>query len=221
MRFFQFFVLFVLSMAAVAATPAQAGFDEGRAAYNKKDWAAAITELRPLAESGDDRALFLLGNMYTQGYGVTKNPVEAFNLYRRAAVAGNAEAMAVTGALLQQGVGTDVDINQAFEWYGRSARAGNPAGAFFYGLYLFRGNKAPDGQNILPDHPQSYKWMKISAQRTQDPKVREAAGKIAELIAKTLKPEDLEKMDAELAAWAPLAGEDLGPLPGATKPAAP
>lgn len=214
MRLIPFFVLFLIALATAPATPALADFAAGKAAYDKKDWAKAILELRPAAESGDASAMFLLGNMYMQGYGVGKNPKEAFGLYRRSAIAGNAEAMAVTGALLQQGVGTTANISEAFEWYGRSAKAGNPAGAFFYGLYLFRGNKSPDGKNILPDHPQSYKWMKVAAQQTKDPKIRDASTKIAEVIAKTLKPEDVKKMNDEFSAWKPLPVAELGPIPG-------
>lgn len=207
-------IAFVLTL-FVLANPARADFAGGKAAYDRKDWPQAILQLRPLSEQGDAKASFLLANMYMQGYGVKKDTEQAFTLYRRAAVAGNAEAMVVVAALLQQGIGTGADINQAFAWYHRAALMGQPAGAFFYGLYLYRGNHGSDGRDIEPDHVQSYKWLRIAARQSKDAKIRDAATKMADANAKELKPEDVAKIDAEVAAFAPVSGDALGPLPDA------
>ena len=47
--------------------PARAGFDEGRAAYERGDYATALKEFRPLAEQGLAKAQAILGFMYDQG----------------------------------------------------------------------------------------------------------------------------------------------------------
>ncbi len=60
-----------------ATAPARAGWDEAGAAYERGDHAAAVRELRPLAERGDARAQYNLGFMYKKGHGVPQNHAEA------------------------------------------------------------------------------------------------------------------------------------------------
>lgn len=199
----------------LAASPAHADFAAGKAAYDTKKWDQAIINLRPLAESGDARAMVLLANMYSQGYGVTKSQEEAYKLYHRAALAGNGEAMVATGAMLQQGAGVSADVPLAIEWYKRAAETGQPGGAFFYALYLYQGNKTSTPEkDLMPDHPASYQWMRITEKHTKDPKIKDTAGKIAAEIAKTLTPEDIAKADTAVTSWKPRAVTELGPAPG-------
>ncbi|MBL26898.1 MAG: hypothetical protein CMM50_05015, partial [Rhodospirillaceae bacterium] len=54
----------------VAAAPAWAGFAEGVAAYDRGDFAEAIAEWQPLADTGDKRSLYNLATMYRLGRGV-------------------------------------------------------------------------------------------------------------------------------------------------------
>jgi TPR repeat protein len=198
------------------AQPAFAGFDEGKKAYDEKKWDQAIINLRPIAETGDARALVLLGNMYSRGYGVKLNMNEAYSLYRRAAVLGNAEAMVVTGALLQQGGGIKVDVPQAIKWYERSAKLGNAGGMFFYGLYLFRGYKAPEGSgqsDIIPDPAGAYQWLSLTSKHSDTPKLRDAATKLAAGLKEKMKAEDIEKAEKAIDDWKIAKLEDLGEPP--------
>ena len=213
------FPLLAFAIALVLATPAYADFAAGKNAYDTKKWEHAIINLRPLAESGDARAMVLLGNMYAQGYGVTKDDSEAYKLYRRAALAGNNEAMVVTAAMLQQGLGVPTDVATAVQWYKRAAQTGQPGGAFFYALYLFRGNNVNDAsKNLLPDAPQAYQWMRICEKISKDQKMKTTAGKIADEIAKKITPEQVSAADAAAAAWKPTPVSELGPAPGITRP---
>lgn len=213
------FLLLAFVLAIGFATPAQADFAAGKNAYDTKKWQQAIINLRPLAESGDARAMVLLGNMYAQGYGVSKNENEAYKLYHRAALAGNSEAMVVTAAMLQQGLGVPVDVTMAVEWYKRAAQTGQPGGAFFYGLYLFRGNNVNDAEkNLLPNPPQAYQWMRICERISKDQKMKDMAGKLADEIAKKIKPEEVTAADAAAAAWKPIPVSELGPAPGIKTP---
>lgn len=199
---------------AFSASPARADFAAGKAAYDRKDWTVAITTLRPLAEQGDAPSLFLLGNMYAQGYGVSRDPAQAYQLYRRAALIGNAEAMVVTGAMLQQGLGTPVNTVEAIEWYARGAKAGNAGGALFYGLYFYTGNQSPQGDSLQPDHAQAYKWLRIAEKNGGKTALADNAGKIATEVARSLSAEDLAAMDQQVAAWQPVPPAQLGPPPG-------
>lgn len=212
-------VLFALALALGLSSPALADFKDGKAAYDSKKWEQAIINLRPLAESGDARAMVLLGNMYAQGYGVGKNETEAYTLYHRAALAGNGEAMVVTAAMLQQGLGVKEDVPLAIEWYKRAAQTGQAAGALFYGLYMFRGNNVKDAdRNILPNPALAYQWMRICEKSSKDAKMKDTAGKLAVEMAKQLKPEDIKAVDETVAAWKPTPASELGPAPGITLP---
>lgn len=207
----------ILALAfTLISNPALAGFEEGKKAYDEKKWDQAIINLRPAAEAGDARALVILGNMYSRGYGVKLNMNEAYSLYRRAAVLGNVEAMVVTGALLQQGGGIKVDVPQAIKWYERAAKLGNPGGMFFYGLYLFRGYKAPEGSgesDIIPNPAGAYQWLMLTAKHSDTPKLQDAAKKLAEGLKPNMKPEDIDKAEDAIDDWKVAKLEDLGEPP--------
>ena len=208
-RFFIF-----MAVLCFFATPAFAGFEEGKKAYEKQDWVRAITELRPLAEAGDDRAMLLLGNMYSEGYGVMRSYKEALSLYKRAAVEkNNAEAMLAMGAMYTSGRGVEARLNTAKEWFLRAAELGSQQAAFFYATVLFQGNKSAT-DDIQPDAYQSYKWFRIAEKEPPAGHFQQAAKQIADLIAeKRLKAEDVLKADKEAAAWKPVTAESLGPPP--------
>ncbi len=57
-----------------------AGFKEGMAAYERKDFKQSYNEFSHAAELGDINAQFMLGKMYAKGEGVSVNQVEAMNL---------------------------------------------------------------------------------------------------------------------------------------------
>lgn len=190
-----------------------AGFDEGKAAYDQKNWEQAIINLRPAAEEGDERAMIVLGNMYSNGYGVMQNYTEAMSLYKRAAEKNNTEAMTVIGAMYTSGLGVPVHLNTALQWFRRAALMGDQTGAFFYATILYRGNKS-DTDDIKSDFYNSYKWFKISAKAGEDRKTRQSALILAELLThKGLSQEDAAKAEQEAVDWKPADPASLGPLP--------
>ena len=207
-------VLIALTLITLSS-PAFAGIDEGRAAYDKKDWVTAIKELRPLAEAGDDRAMILLANMYSSGFGVIPSHKEALTLYRRAATEkNNPMAMDAMGAAYVSAIGVDQNLHTALEWFQRSASLGDQVGAFFYATILSEGNKTPPNE-LKPDLYNAYKWFKIAAAEKQIAKFSSSAQRIADGISsKKMLPEDqLAKADAEAAAFKPVEAKDLGPAP--------
>ena len=60
-----------------AVTETAPDFEAGVAAYKRGDYAAALSELRPLAEQGQANAQLALGVMYTNGEGVAQNYIQA------------------------------------------------------------------------------------------------------------------------------------------------
>jgi len=82
------FATLVLSICLIA--PALAGsFKDGVAAYDRKDYAAALWIFRPLAEQGNASAQNNLGVMYAIGNGLPLDYVEAYKWANLAAAQGN------------------------------------------------------------------------------------------------------------------------------------
>src|SRR6185312_2447481 len=72
---------------------AKAGeFDDGAAAYDRGDYAAALQRWKPLADKGDAAAQIALGGLYADGLGVNQSYPDAAQWFKRAADQGNARA---------------------------------------------------------------------------------------------------------------------------------
>ena len=77
---------------SLIATPAWAGLDEAHAAYERGDYATALSELRPLANQGNAFAQGRLAWLYHMGLGVPQDYTEALKWYRKAVEQNEAEA---------------------------------------------------------------------------------------------------------------------------------
>jgi TPR repeat protein len=95
------------------SAPAFAGFAEGLAAYEKKDYVSALKGFKPLAEQGDAAAQYNLGIMYADGQGTPENYGEAVKWWRKAAEQGHADAMGNLGWYTANGVGTEKNLVEA------------------------------------------------------------------------------------------------------------
>ncbi len=103
------------------ATPSQADFQAGVAAYSRGDFATALQEFKPLAEQGDARAQYLLGVMHHKGWGIPQNDAEAAKWTRLAAEQELAEAQNNLGFMYGTGRGVPQDYVQAHMWYNLAA----------------------------------------------------------------------------------------------------
>ncbi|HVQ80387.1 MAG: hypothetical protein WBY84_18910 [Pseudolabrys sp.] len=84
-------VLLVLSF----AEPAAAGpLEDADAALKRRDYAAALRFIRPLAEQGDASAQYNLGVLYDNGLGVPQDKVRAYMWFTLSAAQGRDGAAA-------------------------------------------------------------------------------------------------------------------------------
>jgi len=91
------------------------------AAYDRRDYAAAIQLCRPLAEQGDARAQTGLGGMYYNGQGAQRDYAEAAKWVRRAAERGYAPAQADLGVMYWNGEGVPQNAVLAYMWLNLAA----------------------------------------------------------------------------------------------------
>lgn len=117
--------LLAAALAVALAAPALADLKGGVAAYEQGDHAAAMAELRPLAQAGSAEAQYLLGTMYDQALGVARDPTRALEWYHKAARQRWSPAQYMLGliyAVGQQGV--PQDYVQAHMWFAVAAAQG-------------------------------------------------------------------------------------------------
>lgn len=116
-----------------------ANYEEGKKAYLDKDYARALSILKPLAEQGDSQAQVTLGIMYDFGHGVRKDAVEAIRWYIKAAEQGIPFVQHDVGVKYFQGQGVEQDYLKAAYWWEQSANAGLADSQFNLGLLYYRG----------------------------------------------------------------------------------
>ncbi len=119
------FGLCLAVVAMLVAPAAWAGVDDGVAAYDRGDYAAAFQVWRPLAEQGDVRAQYRLGRLYEAGDGVPQDDVEALRWFDAAGEQGDKAALVSIGIFHADGRGVPQDTFKAYMWWEIGARHGS------------------------------------------------------------------------------------------------
>jgi TPR repeat protein len=98
---------------------APANYQKGMKYYKPGDVAAAVRELKPLAEQGNAEAQFNLGSLYYQGRGVPQDYSEAVKWIRKAAEQGHVFAQVTLGSIHAEGAQGKIqkDYPQALMWF--------------------------------------------------------------------------------------------------------
>ena len=129
--------LVAAALVAVLSSPASAqSVKAGIEAWQRADYATAVTIWRPLAVHGDADAEFNLGQAYRLGRGVPLDLSAAKSWFQRAANSGHLDAEATLGLLLFQN-GEKVD---GIKWLRRAADQNEPRAQLVYGTALYNGD---------------------------------------------------------------------------------
>ena len=119
--------LFVLLLLIAKPSIVIAGpWEDGYAAYQRKDYTAAVEKWRLVAQTGKAEAQSLLGLMYFFGQGVKQDYPQAITWLRLAAAQGEAKAMYKLGAMHENGQGFTQDNVRAAIWFTMAAKQGHP-----------------------------------------------------------------------------------------------
>lgn len=94
-------------------------------AYRQGDYQAALAVFRPMAESGNARAQFYLGEIYLSGSGVEKDYAQALKWAGAAAEQKDTNAQFTLGGMYESGKGVPRDYILAHMWYSLSATSGD------------------------------------------------------------------------------------------------
>ena len=124
--------LFLTAAAPLSAQSVKAGIE----AWQRSDYAGAVSIWRPLAEKGDADAEFNLGQAYRLGRGVPSNLAAAQTWFERAANQGHIDAQTTLGLLLFQ----NGDQAAGIKWLKQAAEKGEPRAQLVYGTALVNGD---------------------------------------------------------------------------------
>ena len=94
-------------------------------AFGSKDWPSALGACTRDAQAGDVNAQRDLGAMYLQGYGVTRDPTQAFTWFKKAADAGSRDGAYQLALMYEAGRGVPRDATQSTAWYKKAALLGD------------------------------------------------------------------------------------------------
>lgn len=102
---------------------------------NKKAFTDHLIE----AKKGNRNSMFLVGEFYYKGIGITQNPSEAFIWFTKAAEAGDFRAWYKLGMLYKYNKGVTGDFKKAYKCFERSAQGGYPLGIYSQGYMHYKG----------------------------------------------------------------------------------
>lgn len=144
----------LVSLSAPAFADVKAGID----AYQRGDFASAVSAWRPLAIAGDADAQYNLGQAYRLGRGLPVDPQMAESWFKRAADQGHLRARNAYGLILFQ----NGRRQEAIPYIEESAGHGFPQSQYVFATLLFNGDM------VQKDWVRSYALMTRAAASNVD-----------------------------------------------------
>lgn len=142
---------------------ALADLERGIEALNKGDFEVALSEFTYLVENDYGPAMFYLGDMYENGYGVLRDYDKAIELYQRAIKQDVTDAMFALASMYHFGEGVKKDHSKAAELYKQAAKNGLAAAQFNLGVMY------ANGEGVMQDFIEAKTWyLKAAAQNYTD-----------------------------------------------------
>ncbi|HET9181730.1 MAG TPA: tetratricopeptide repeat protein [Candidatus Angelobacter sp.] len=126
-----------------------------------------------LAERGDAKSQFDLGQAYEAGTGIQQNDDLAAKWYRAAATQDYAPAENRLGVMYSLGRGVNRDKAEALRWYRKAAKHRLPEGCFNVAISYYNGDGVTEEINL------AYAWM-LAAKDAGDLQAQEAVKRMAD-----------------------------------------
>lgn len=205
---YKFLLAFTLCLFLSSST-AHASFEEGKAAFDQKNWPVATQYLLPLAQEEHAGALLLFGKMYADGLGVPQDAKKAFDLFLRSSKKGNTEAMVSVAAFYgSEGQGIETNRKAALEWFRKAAEQNQSVAQFALGMALAAGDERI---NLQADLVESYKWLSLAGRDMSLPlRMRNTANKLSRHIYdKQMEIKNRSTADTALREWKAKKWEDI------------
>lgn len=152
-------LLLVGSLLSLGQMAGAGPYEDGEAAYQRRDYATALRLWRPLADKGDAKAQARLGFMYQVGSGVAQDDEEGMKWYRLAAEQGHAGAQFNLGFSYANGHGVELNYGESVKWLRRAAEQGHGEAQTNLALrYL-------NGEGVARDRKRAMDWFRKAAEQ--------------------------------------------------------
>ena len=136
---------------------ADEAFKRGEKAYEEQNLTEAMRWYRLAADQGHAQAQVHVGNLYTDGEGVTQDHAEALRWFKKAAEQGDHEALNNIGWFYLSGWGVPQDYKQALEWFRKAADKGNEVAERNIAMMYLQ------GMGVTADKNEAIRWFKKAA----------------------------------------------------------
>jgi len=156
-------------------------FEQGRNLYDGGAYEEAAKSIASLAEEGDARAQYYLGELALQGHAGTPDPVTACDWFERAADNDHLKAFQALGNCYLNGEGREQNIDQAIYLYGMAAERGQPEAQYQLARMYATGSGVPKN----PERAYIYLFLALRGDLKQAPVLRDSL--VAELDEEQLQ----------------------------------
>lgn len=133
------------------ATPAElqrAAYD----AFEEGKFLTALSLAQDASARGDAQAFTLIGRIYAEGAGVSRDPAKAVDAYDKAAALGDVPAMVSLASMLASGKDVPKDRDRAAKLFEKAALTGDPLANYNLGLLFLRGDGKPENPRRAAQH---------------------------------------------------------------------
>ncbi len=134
-------------------------FSKGQAAIVEERYETAYELFSAAAKKGDAEAEYGMGVLYSEGWGVEKEPAIAFSWFQKAALQDYPPAQYSVGNAYFKGFGVEINIPEAEIWWDIAARNGYSQAQFNLGMLLFNS----DGPDEAKE--QGIAWTRAAAKQ--------------------------------------------------------
>lgn len=133
-------------------------FEASKSLTKLGDYGEAVEVLSPLADAGDELALYTIGVLYaTGGEGLKQDYAKALVFYQKGAEKRHAGSMRQVGVAYAKGWGVEANPTMANQWYDNAANRGDAL------AQLWIGKMYASGQGRTKDGAQAYKWLTLAS----------------------------------------------------------
>jgi uncharacterized protein len=185
-------------LALAPSTVSVAGpYEDGDAAFRRKEYGIAMGQWLPLAQGGDARAQVGIASIYLNGLGIAPDHSLALSWCKKAADKGEPNALYLLGSMYRDGHGVERDAIRALALLRKAADQNFHWAQYNLGLMYFM------GEGIPPDYPEAYYWLGIAAAENNNSTVQSTAAFLLDEVAAKLTPEEIEETKHRIRDWKP------------------
>lgn len=117
-------------------------------------WEEKFKKALPMAEQGDAKSQYAVGEMFEKGKGAVRDSKSAFEWYNKAADQDDEKAAYKVGLAYLEGKGTGKNYQLAYKWLKKSADKGYVRAEYYLGVLY------EEGHGVQKDFDEAEKWYK-------------------------------------------------------------